>query len=87
MILTITETTYSVQGGHFNDKGKHVIDECVESFIRQHTPRQMRHRLHFIVDKQLRSHHNETWNQRVHSIKSYSVDYSLLICLLSQTYP
>lgn len=57
---TISETAYSVHHGHLDDEGKQVIDKRVESFVGEHPPGQVGHRLQFIVDEQLRCHSDET---------------------------
>ena len=59
--LTISETANSVHHWHFDDKGKHVINEGIEGLVRQHPPGKMCHRLELVVDKQLWSHDDEPW--------------------------
>ena len=44
---------------HFNNKGKHVINECVEGFIHERFPWQMGHRLQLVVQEQLWGHKQE----------------------------
>lgn len=57
---TISETSYSVHHGHLDDKGKQVVDKCIEGFVREHPPGEVGHRLQFVVDEQLRRHRDET---------------------------
>ena len=57
---TVPEASYTVHSGHFDDKGKHIIDEGIESFVGQHSPRQVSNRFQFVVDKQLWSHRDKT---------------------------
>ena len=57
--LTIPEASDTVHGGHFDDKGKHVIDECVEGLVGEHSPWEVGHRLQLVVDEQLWSHCDE----------------------------
>lgn len=64
--LTISETAQAVERGHFDDKGEDVIDESVERFVGQHAPWEVGHRLQFVVDEQLRRHHDEAWNIQPH---------------------
>ena len=71
--LTISKTTYSVESRHFDDKCKYIINEGVEGFVCHHPPRKMSNGLHFVVNEQLRSHHNETCKrqsiiQKIHCI-------------------
>ena len=63
--LTISEAAYSVHGGHLDDKGKHVVNEGVESFIGEHPPRKVGHRLELVVDEELRSHGDEACPTRL----------------------
>lgn len=58
--LTISKTTYPIQSGHFDDKCKYIIDEGVECLVGHHPPWKMGHRLHLVIDEQLRCHHDET---------------------------
>ena len=55
----IAKASDSVQGRHLDHERKDVIDECVQRLVRQHSPGQVGDRLHFVVDEQLRSHHDE----------------------------
>ena len=41
--LTISEAANSVHGRHLYDKGKHVIDEGVESLVCEHPPGEVSH--------------------------------------------
>ena len=50
-ILTVSEAADAVHGGHLNDKGKHVVNEGVESFVGEHSPGEMGHRLQLVVDE------------------------------------
>ena len=56
---TISETADAVQCRHLDDESKQVVDECVEGLVAEHAPRQMGHRLEFVVDEQLGGHHDE----------------------------
>lgn len=60
----VTEAANPVQGRHLYHKCKDIIDERVEEFVGQHTPRKMRDALQFVVDKQLRRHHDEAEGQQ-----------------------
>ena len=60
IICTITETAKSIEKRHPDHERKQVVDERVQSLVRQHSPRQMCHRLEFVVDKELWRHHYET---------------------------
>ncbi len=55
----VTEASDTVEGRHLDDERKQIIDERVERFVDERAPRQMSHRLEFIVDEQLRRHHDE----------------------------
>lgn len=61
----VSETTYPIHRRHLNHESEHIVDEGVEEFISQHAPRQMSHRFQFVVDEQLRSHHDKTEGQEV----------------------
>lgn len=58
--LTISEASYPVHHGHLDDEGEQVIDEGIESFVCEHPPWEVSHRLHFVVDEQLWRHRDET---------------------------
>ena len=60
-LLTISEAANPIEEWHFNDKGKHVIDESIKSFIRQHSPWKVCNRLHLVINEQLWGHHNEPY--------------------------
>lgn len=49
-----------MESGHFNNKGKEVVDKGVESLVNEDTPRHMCDRFKFVIDVQLRCHHDET---------------------------
>ena len=55
-MLTIAKTPNTIHRRHFDDKGKHVINESVESFVGEHTPWKVGYRLELVVDEQLWSH-------------------------------
>lgn len=55
----VSEASYPVHHGHLDDKGKQVIDEGVEGFVGEHPPREVSHRLHFVVDEKLWRHRDE----------------------------
>ena len=75
--LTISKASNAIHGRHFDDKGKHVINEGVESFVREHTPWKMSYRLELIVDEQLRS---ESYGEVIEeSQKSKSFELCILI--------
>ena len=63
--LTITEACKSVHRGHGDDECKKVVNNCVEKLVRHHAPRHVGHRLELVVDKQLRRHLDEPFEQRV----------------------
>lgn len=44
---------------HFDDKGKQIVNEGVDGFVRHCSPVQMSNGLQFVVDKELRRHHHE----------------------------
>ena len=50
-----------MQGGHFDDEGKEVVDEGVERSVDQRPPGQMGHTFVFVVQEQLGSHHDEPY--------------------------
>lgn len=50
-VLTISEAAKAVECWHFDDKGKEIVYEGVEGFVAEHPPREMGHRLQFIVDE------------------------------------
>ena len=56
----VPKATDPVHRRHLDDKGKYVIDEGVQSLVCHHTPREVRHRFEFVVDKKLRRHHDES---------------------------
>lgn len=58
-ILTISEAAETVHGWHLDDKSEDIVDESVEEFVAHHTPWQMGNGLEFVVDEQLRCHHDE----------------------------
>jgi len=60
ILLTISKATQTVHSWHFNNKCKYIINKCIQTFIRHHSPRKMCHRLELIVNEQLWSHCNET---------------------------
>ena len=41
----VPEASDAVHGGHFNDEGENVVDECVQGLVRHHSPRKVGHRL------------------------------------------
>ena len=47
------EAADAVHGWHLDDKSKDVIDEGVQSFVGQHAPGQVGHRLQLVVDEEL----------------------------------
>lgn len=58
-------------GRHRYDECEDVIDECVERFVHERSPRKSGHRLQFIVDEQLRQHEQkaeciDTIHQRIY---------------------
>ena len=59
---TVSEATDAVQRRHLDDEGKQVVNECVQGFVAEHAPRQMGHRLEFVIDEQLGGHHDEACN-------------------------
>ncbi len=61
VMRTVSEASESIERWHFDDEGEQIVDEGVQSLIRQHPPRKMRNGLEFVVDEQLWSHHDETW--------------------------
>ena len=67
--LTISKATQSVESRHLDNKREQVVYKGIESFICQHSPRQMSHTLHLIVDKQLGCHHDKPWGGRSASTK------------------
>ena len=79
---TISEAAQSVQCRHLDHKCKQVIDEGVESLVRHHTPRQVGHRLEFVVDKQLWGHHDETLKEKKDDVDDF-LSFSM-ICLHSR---
>ena len=42
-VLTVTETANPIHSWHLYDKGKHVVDECVEGLVGEHSPGQVGH--------------------------------------------
>ena len=81
---TISEAAQSVQCRHLDHKCKQVIDEGVESLVRHHTPRQVGHRLEFVVDKQLWGHHDETLKEKKDDVDDF-LSFSM-ICLHSRAF-
>lgn len=61
---TISEAAYPVHHGHLDDEGKQVINEGIESLVGEHPPREVGHRLHLVVDEELRRHCNETLKKK-----------------------
>lgn len=55
----VAKASNAIHGGHANHEREDVVDERVEELVREHPPRQMRHRLQLVVDEQLRRHHDE----------------------------
>ena len=49
-----------MQHWHFNDKGKKIINDCVEKLVSHLPPRKMSNRFELVVDEQLRTHHDKT---------------------------
>jgi len=60
----VAEAADPIQGWHFYHKCKDIVDERVQEFVRQHTPRKMRNALQFVINKQLRRHHDESESQQ-----------------------
>jgi len=60
----VAEAADPVQRRHLYHKCKNIVDKCVQEFIRQHTPWKMRDALQFVVDEQLRRHHDESEGQQ-----------------------
>lgn len=67
----IAEASQTMGGRHRYDECEDVIDECVERFVHERSPRKCGHRLQFIVDEQLRQHEQkaeciDTVHQRIY---------------------
>lgn len=60
----VPEASKSIHGRHFDDESKDVVDEGIEGFVGQHSPGQVSHRLQFVVDEQLRCHHDEALKKK-----------------------
>lgn len=43
IMLTISKAAKPIESWHFDDKGKEIINKCVECLVCHHTPRQMSH--------------------------------------------
>lgn len=56
---TISEACNAVHERHGDDECENVIHERVEGFVNHATPRQVCDGLQFVVDEQLRRHHDE----------------------------
>ena len=71
----LPETSNPVHGGHLDDEGKDVVNEGVQCLVGHHPPRQMSHRLQFVVDEQLWGHHDEAKGQEeaIHGAKNKAV--------------
>jgi hypothetical protein len=68
---TITEASEAMHERHCDDERENVIHKRVERLVHHTTPRQMRNGLQFVINEQLRRHHDETWatgtfRRRVH---------------------
>ena len=61
----ITQTREAVGRWHVDDEREHVVNEGVERLVHEGTPGQVGHRLELVVDKQLRRHLDEPFEQRV----------------------
>ena len=59
--LTIPEAPYAIHSGHFDDEGKHVINEGIQCLVSQHPPWEVGHGFELIVYEELRSHRYETY--------------------------
>jgi hypothetical protein len=60
LLLTIAQASNSIECGHLYYESENIINESVESLVGHHAPRQMGYRFEFIVNKELRCHHNES---------------------------
>mmetsp|Transcript_68515 Transcript_68515/g.161054 ORF Transcript_68515/g.161054 Transcript_68515/m.161054 type:complete len:272 (-) Transcript_68515:327-1142(-) len=49
-----------MHGGHGDHKRKQVVDDRVQKLVHHGTPRHVCHRLEFVIDEELRGHHDET---------------------------
>lgn len=58
--VTISKASDAIHRRHLDHECEEIIDERIQRFVRHHAPRQMRDRLEFVIDEQLRSHHDET---------------------------
>lgn len=64
LLLTVTQAPDAIERRHAYDESEDVINERVQRFVGQHAPRKVRHRLHFVVDEELRRHHDEACEKR-----------------------
>lgn len=56
----ITEACNAMCGRHSDDKCENIINKRIERFVHERTPRQRSHRFHFVINKQLRQHEEES---------------------------
>merc|ERR1719215_1749766 len=55
----VSETTESMHGRHPDDHRKQVVNKCADGPVDELPPRQIRNRLVFVIDKNLRRHQHE----------------------------
>ncbi|MFN9900397.1 MAG: hypothetical protein ACK55Z_16725, partial [bacterium] len=55
----VSEDRETMQRGHFDYKGKQVIDDCVQELVHHCTPGQVGNALELVVDKELGCHHDK----------------------------
>ena len=58
----VSETSDAVHGGHFNDEGENVVDECIQGLVRHHPPGKVGHRLQ--PEEQKEGLHEEIGSKR-----------------------